>query len=224
MVEMIKDFEIEMDRGEVCRFLGYQKDKGPNSTISSLIDEGMDQAYALIEPMCFYHLADIRRIRYHRIFMEDSLIITSEVLSQVLSRCEQVAIFVANIGRCLEESVSQLMNEGHMLKAAILDAIGSEAAEKTACYFQDEIREFANSTGAETTLRYSPGYCDWDITQQRVIFEAMDSAPMGVTLTEECLMVPRKSVSGVIGLGQFERSVAFSPCLLCDKWDCSSRR
>ena len=225
MVKAIKGFEIEIDKDEVCRCLGYRRDQGPSSSISSLIDKEIEEAYALIQTSCFYHLMDIRQVRRPRVILEDGLVITSDVLSRVLSCCQQAAIFLANIGRGLEVRVSQLMNEGQMLKASILDAIGSEAAEKTVCYLQDKVRELANSNGVEITLRYSPGYCDWDITQQRVLFQAMNSAPLGMSLTEECLMVPRKSVSGIIGLGRFEkRRLTSSPCRFCTKTDCQSRR
>ncbi|MFQ5925633.1 MAG: hypothetical protein ACE5IE_06525, partial [Dehalococcoidia bacterium] len=162
MVKAIKDFEIEIDRDEVCRCLGYRRDQGPNSSISSLIGEEIDKAYELIRPSCFYQLMEVRQVRRPRVILEDGLVITSEVLSRVLSRCQQVAFFLVNIGQSLEERVAQLMNEGQMLKATILDAIGSEAAEKTACYLEDKVRELATSNGAEITLRYSPGYCDWD--------------------------------------------------------------
>ena len=225
MVKAIKDIEIEIDKDEVCRYLGYRKDLGPNSSISSLIDEEMDEAYVLIQPLCFYQLMDIRRIRQPWVVLEDGLTITSDVLSRVLARCHQVAIFVASIGCDLEERVAQLMKDGQMLMATILDAIGSEAAEKTACYLQDKVQEVATSNGLDITLRYSPGYCDWDITQQRVLFEAMDSSPLGVSLSEECLMMPRKSVSGIIGVSRFKRyQLRYSPCRFCPKTDCQSRR
>ena len=225
MVKTLRRVEIEIDKDEVCRYLGYGKDQGPTSSISSLIDEEIEEAYNLIEPLCFYQLVDIKRVRNPWVILEDGSRITSEVLSRVLSRCRQVAIFVANIGRSLEERVAQLMKEGQILRATILDAVGSEVAEKTACYLQDKVRELAISDGSEVTLRYSPGYCDWDITQQRVLFQAMNSAPLGVNLTEECLMVPRKSVSGLIGLGHFEKwQLRYSPCRFCTQMDCQSRR
>ncbi len=225
MVKAINDFEIEIDKDEVCRYLGYRKDQGPRSSISSLIDEEIDDAYELIQPSCFYQLMDIKRVRRPRVILEDSLTITSEVLSRVLGHCHRVAIFLTTIGQGLENKVAELMAEGQMLKATVFDAVGSEAAEKTVCYLQERIGELANSDGSETTLCYSPGYCDWDITQQRVLFQAMNSAPLTVDLTEECLMVPRKSVSGIIGLGRFQkRGVRYSPCRHCTQMDCPSRR
>ena len=225
MVKASKDIDIEIDKNEVCRYLGYQKDQEPRSSISSLIDEGIEDAYSLIQPFYFYQVMDIKRIRQPRIVLEDGLTVTSYVLSRVFSRCQHVAVFVASIGRELEEGVAQLMNGGKILKATILDAIGSETVEKTVYHLQDRVQEFANSEGTEITLRYSPGYCDWDITQQRILFQAMDSVPIGISLTEECLMIPRKSVSGIIGLGNFKRrSVKLSPCRFCIKTDCQSRR
>jgi len=225
MVKTLRHVEIEIDKDEVCRYLGYGKDQGPNSSISSLIDEEIEEAYGLIQPSCFYQLVDIKRVRKPRVILEDGSSITSKVLSRVLSRCYQVSIFVVNIGQDLEEKVAQLTRERQILRATILDAIGSESAEKTACCLQDEVQELANSNGAEITFRYSPGYCDWDIKQQRVLFQAMNSAPLGVNLTEECLMVPRKSVSGIIGLGHFKNwYLRYSPCRLCTQTDCQCRR
>jgi hypothetical protein len=227
MIKAIKDFKVEIDKGRVCRNLGYENGHGPSPSISSLIDEEIDEAYSLIQPSCFYRIMDISRIRRPRVTLLNgtTFSITSEVLSWVLYPCKKAVIFVASIGQGLEERAKQVMDEGHLLKATLLDAIGSEATEKVACHLQERVRELANLDEAEITLRYSPGYCDWNITQQRVLFQAMDSASIGVELTEECLMVPRKSVSGIIGLGWGEkRRLRLSPCQFCTRQDCQNRR
>jgi len=225
MVEAMKGFEIEIDKDEVCRYLGYRNGHRPNSPISSVVDEEIGEAYELIQPWSCYQIMNIERIRQPRIILEDGLTMTSAVLSRILYPCHRIAIFLATIGQKLEGRVTQLMDEEQMLRAMVLDAAGSEAAEKTVYYLQEKIRQIAAAEGAEITRRYSPGYCDWDITQQRVLFEAMDSTPLTLNLTEECLMMPRKSISGVIGLGQFEKSrYKPSPCRLCTMVDCQIRR
>ena len=222
-----KSFEIEIDRGKVCHSLGYGNGHGPSLSISSLIDEEIEEAYDFIEPFYFYQLMDIKRIRRPRVTLENgtTISLSSEVLSWVLYPCQQAVIFVSSIGHGLEERVSQLMKEGQIVKPTILDAIGSEAAEKTACYLQETVRELATSNDAGITLRYSPGYCDWDITQQRILFDVLDPVPMEVSLSKDCLMVPRKSISGIIGLGWGEkRRLRLSPCRFCTKQDCKNRR
>jgi hypothetical protein len=170
---------------------------------------------------------DIKRIRRPKLTLVNgtNITLTSEVLSWALYPCRQAVIFVASIGPALEERVAHLMKEGQSGKAVILDAIGSEATEKTVCQLQDRVRQIAKLDDAETTLRYSPGYCDWDISQQKLLFGAMDSAPIKVRLSDECLMTPRKSVSGIIGLGWDEKTrLKLSPCRFCTRQDCKNRR
>jgi len=227
MVDSMKDFQVELDKERVYRILGYSNGHKPKHSIRSLMDTELAEAYDLIHPSCSYQIMDIKRIRRPRVNLVNgtNITLTSEVLSWALYPCEQAVIFVASIGQALEERVALLMAEGQSGKAVILDAIGSEATEKTVCYLQDQIREVAKFDDGETTLRYSPGYCDWDITQQEVLFKAMDSIPMQVSLSDECLMTPRKSVSGIIGLGWSEKPrMRLSPCRFCTRQDCKNRR
>jgi hypothetical protein len=105
----------------------------------------------------------------------------------------------------------------------VLDAVGSEAVEEVTCLLEGRLRERAMAGDAKISLRYSPGYCDWDITQQKALFRAFDGNSLRVKLTEGCLMIPRKSVSGIIGIG-LDHSITLSPCLSCNKKDCPSRR
>jgi hypothetical protein len=50
-------------------------------------------------------------------------------------------------------------------------------------------------------LRYSPGYCGWHLSGQRALFAALQPEEIGITLRESMLMVPLKSMSGVIVAG-----------------------
>ncbi len=227
MVEAITDFDIQIDKDKVCHLLGYRRGRRPKASISSLIDEKINKASDLIQPSCFYQFMDIKEVISPRVVLENGIrvTVTSNILSWALAPCQKVAVFVSSIGNHLESRVTQLMEEGEVLKGAILDAIGSLAADNAASCLQDKVQEMANSEGAEITLRYSPGYCDWDITEQRAIFEVMDSTQTGIELSEDCLMTPRKSISGLIGLGWGDRNrIRFTPCRFCTRKDCPSRR
>ncbi len=134
-------------------------------------------------------------------------------------------MFVVTIGNLLEEATCQLAEDGCILQATVLDAIGSNAAEKVANSVQDKISKVANEQGLCISQRFSPGYCDWDIGQQRMLFRALSNDSAGVRLTEGCLMLPRKSISGIIGIGSFESNVEnYNPCNPCKKQDCPGRR
>jgi hypothetical protein len=72
------------------------------------------------------------------------------------------------------------------------------------------------------------GYCDWSLREQTAVFNQFeDSKSLGVTLSDSCLMTPRKSVSGVFGIipKNGNQTIAdYNPCTNCSKTDCIARR
>ena len=79
--------------------------------------------------------------------------------------------------------------------------------------------------GLRISLPFSPGYCGWEVGRQKVVFRAVGSNSTGVHLTEGCMMVLRKSISGIIAIGLCNDSVEhYNPCKTCDKYDCEGRR
>jgi hypothetical protein len=223
MTQALSVINVAIDKSEVCRYLGYINGQRPTASISSLIDGQIEEAYRLIEPSYSYAIKKVRGVEGPNIFIEGFVKFRSNIVGRILSKCHEAAIFLATIGSGIDERVAQLMKEGEVLKAVVLDAVGSEAVEKVTCWLERSVKEMAAASDAEASLRYSPGYCDWDIKQQKVLFAALDGDLAGVELTEDCLMIPRKSVSGIIGIG-FDRAITASPCLSCPKKDCPNRR
>ena len=111
-----------------------------------------------------------------------------------------------------------------IVPATILDAIGSGAAEKLAAIVEDEIRQKANAEDRVISRRFSPGYCDWNVSQQRVLFDMLGDDTAGVELTANMLMTPQKSVSGIIGIGYDNEITKYNPCTTCRRQDCPGRR
>lgn len=227
MLEAVGEFEIELKKEDVCQVLGYRHGGEPTGSISSLIDDELREAHQLVEASSFYQLMDVEEISPPTVVLGNGIRIsvTGEILSRVLSPCQMATVFVSSIGLPLENRVAELLEEGELLRGYILDAIGSTAANAAASYLRERIRDLASAEGAEITFRLSPGHCDWDITEQKVLFEVIDSAKTGVELSDDCLMTPRKSVSGLIGLGWGDReTIRLAPCHYCTKKDCPNRR
>jgi hypothetical protein len=190
-----------------------------------LVDEYLENANHLVDVSYSYIIRDVEWAHGSIAFIEDSIIFKSQVVAQLLERCEKVAVFALTIGNHLEEMVCLLAKERLLLQASVLDAIGSVATEKVADSVQDRISEVASANGLCTSRRFSPGYCDWNVGQQRMLFKAMNGNSAGVRLTEGCLMLPQKSISGIIGIGSDNGSVeSYNPCNTCKKQDCPGRR
>ncbi|MCL0050419.1 hypothetical protein M1N22_00980 [Dehalococcoidia bacterium] len=214
-----------IDKKSVCRHMGYGADCDPSPRISSLIDEYAENAHHLIEPSYSYHIRDVELVESPAVFVEGSIVFRSQVIARLLGQCHKVAMFVVTIGDYLEEMVAWLARHNNIVQSALLDAIGSDAVERVADSVQGKIEKLAHEQGLVTSRRFSPGYCDWDIRQQKVLFRAVNANLAGVHLTDRCLMIPQKSISGIIGLGPSRDSVEkYNPCKTCDKLDCCGRR
>ena len=76
--------------------------------------------------------------------------------------------------------------------------------------------------GLKITNRYSPGYCNWPVSDQQILFLLLPEKFCGVTLTGSSLMIPIKSVSGVIGIGASVKMKEYT-CDTCGMKDCTYR-
>lgn len=146
------------------------------------------------------------------------------IIARQLRGSEAFAFFVATAGVMFENIQHRLMAENDMVKVFVADAMGSVIAEKTADCMEAELRSYIADRGWLHTNRFSPGYCGWHVSQQQRLFSLFPvKNPCGVSLTDSSLMLPIKSVSGVIGLGKSVRKLEYT-CGICDYKMCYKRR
>ena len=214
---------IDIDSQQVLHNMGYGADCEPAARIASLVDEYVENVHQLIDPAYSYLIRDIELVYGSGAVIEGWITFGSGVVAGLLEQCEKIVVFVVTIGNYLEEMVGQLAEDGMILDATVLDAIGSSAVERVADFVQDRIKAIADAEGLYTSQRFSPGYCDWDVEQQRMVFQVMNLDTAGVYLTEGCLMLPQKSLSGIIGIGPCGVE-NYNPCKTCDKADCPGRK
>ncbi|MEE8471151.1 MAG: vitamin B12 dependent-methionine synthase activation domain-containing protein [Dehalococcoidia bacterium] len=217
--------DIGIDTKNVCRYLGYSSRSRPSARVLDLIDGYMENARSFIDPSYSYVIRNVKQVRQSYVLVDGPIVFQSVVIARLLRECSKVAVLVATIGSRLEEKVRQLARDGLMLQASVLDAVGSEAVEKVADLVQCAIEERANAEGLVSGRRFCPGYCDWDISQQPMVFRAVKGDSIGVHLTESCLMIPQKSISGIVGIGLSDGNLKdYNPCKACSKTDCLGRR
>ena len=118
------------------------------------------------------------------------------------------------------------MKQKRLSDAYIDDAIGSAAVEATVEDFQNKVDKAVKEKNERTTLRFSPGYCDWKINEQKKVFSVLKNDLIDVALSESYLMAPRKTVSGVFGIGSSDLADKdeTNPCRLCGMKTCVARR
>lgn len=157
------------------------------------------------------------------------------ILSQ-LRNSEALCYFVATAGCEFEEYQHKLMLQGDMVKVYLANEIGSMIAERTADKMEELLQAQLTPKGLNRTNRFSPGYCGWHVSEQPLLFELFDQnhkktddtpqplpEPCGIHLTDSCLMLPIKSVSGIIGIGHNVKKLDYT-CGICKLDSCYKRK
>ena len=141
------------------------------------------------------------------------------VISPVIAGGEYQCLFVATAGAEFQQWMEEEAHSGDILREFVSNNIGSEIAEATARVAIDELSAECAAKGLSVGNSYSPGYCGWRLTDQKAIFSVMPSGPCGIRLTDSCLMIPIKSVSGVLPVGKDVVKKMYS-CAVCERTDC----
>lgn len=152
--------------------------------------------------------------------------VTFQVGSQVcgyLKETTEAALFLCTAGALFSDEAHALNAAGDFLEAYIIDAIGSLTVERAMDRIHELLAQEQAARGLKITNRYSPGYCNWPLVDQRALFGFVGENPTGIVLSQSCLMHPIKSVSGVIGIGEKARRRAYG-CLICQNKTCIYRR
>lgn len=147
----------------------------------------------------------------------DGITFTSRVLSVNLADTYRVFPYVITCG---EELAAWAKNQQDMLDNYYADTITEMILKNTRQTFFEQLDEH---WGLESTANMNPGsLADWPITEQRPLFKLIGDveALIGVKLTESCLMVPIKSVSGI----HFPKQGSWENCQLCPRENCPGRK
>ncbi len=217
--------QLDIDKQQILSNIGYCDDYQPSARINSLVNDYIENYHDFLAPSYSYVVKGIMSVKGALTTLEDSITLESKVIARLLEQCKRAAIFALTIGNHLEEMVAYLAENGLVLQATVLDAIGSGAAEQFAVSVEDRIRKMAEAQGLVASERFSPGYCDWELSQQKMVFRALNGNSAGVRLTKGCLMLPQKSISGIIGIGPVNSNIEnYNPCQTCIEKDCPGRR
>jgi hypothetical protein len=221
IVPTIEELKIESDY--ILRGLGMSR-ADADEYLLSLIDELISKCIHLAEPCSQFVVYDSISFDHdkHTIAIEELIFETGRIVTNSLKNSISIALFSATCGDKIETWSKQLMKEGHGLEGLIVDLIGSEMAEAIVEYLHHSIETEVLKSGNKVSNRYSPGYCNWPVTDQQKLFALLKGNDCGITLTESSLMLPIKSVSGMIGIGPSLKKAAYK-CKVCPDMKCIMR-
>lgn len=211
-VEMIDPVPVILEPGRIAERLRF----GRIPTGSWSADDLAAQSASLIRARAVFDVAYVGESRDGRIQVSGVTFVSS-VLRTNLDGANKVFPYVITIGPELERAAAE---QGDLLKQYYLEEIANYALEQAADWLA---RHFEERYGVGALSSLSPGSLeDWPITEQAKLFSIFGDTEklVGVRLTESMLMIPRKSISGIL----FPSEEGFTACQLCERENCPGRK
>lgn len=205
-VSVLTNIPFEINEERVLRELRIPAKKKlieiEEKNLGRELKRAIDTAYGLIHGKACYSTFRVKGIRDNKVILDkNNFLIKGTQIAKILKNCEFCSIFVATIGHELENSVSKLTIDDPA-RAFYLEYIANWMAEYMAKTVNNRISQEIVKAGFIPKKRYSAGYGDWPISSQRGILELIEAKRIGVSLSEAYLMIPRKSISALIGWGK----------------------
>ena len=212
-MEVLRDIPVDLALGKLLKRMRLREN---SPYIEKIAGELLDITRPIARPKAVYEVGYIENKN------EDSLDIAggrfkSRLLRINLDKVARVFPYIATCGTELEEIV---IPDGDFMRSYCLDVIKETALRSAISYLEGHLKR---SYALGQVSRMNPGSLpSWPITQQKELFSLFGNVEelIGVKLTENCLMIPVKSVSGIF----FPTEVKFESCQLCSREVCAERR
>lgn len=210
--------EVPVDVRDVYELMGYGNHI-PSPDIVGMVDEMLEELKTICRPHSGYILVEGEHVDRESIKIDNTILRPGKIITFALRGSEQYALFTATIGAEFDQWFSKLKAEDDIVKLFVSNTLGSVLAESVVSCLMARLEETARQEGLSVTNNYSPGYCDWLLVEQQKIFSLLPVSETRIKLTDSSLMLPIKSVSGIVGIGANVKKRAYS-CAVCNMTNC----
>ncbi|MBU5438907.1 methionine synthase [Tissierella sp. MSJ-40] len=215
---------LYINKKEVLRYLGY-KNQILDQTTKILIEECIDEIRHLVSKRYIYRILDISRKESKIILSQYILELEGKDINRHLEGAESCVLMAVTLGNYVDTRI-RYYEKFDMTKALILDACATTAVEQVCDEACEEIESKVNQQGKKLTPRYSPGYGDLPIEIQQKFISILEAdKTIGLTTSSHNILIPRKSVTAIMGIVDENQKIEKRTCLNCNKFsDCIARK
>ena len=201
---ILRDWRNRLDVDCVLRGQGADPAviRSRSPVVIKFAERALAEGMPLLSPIVIYRRLAVESVRHERIALRGGGFLTGKLVAEHLAAAQEIVAIAATIGEGLEDRISQVLKRDTMYALA-LDGFGTAAIETLAVVTCRHFSEVAAGEGMSTTIPLGPGMIGWPIeVGQKEFFALLDTDKVGLKLTSSGLMVPRKSLSMVVGLGR----------------------
>jgi len=216
--------DLFIDKDRIFQLLGFDLDDAPEPfpQIFGTLVRDADMLASITGGISIQNNIQVLQ-KEKKIIVDDVEFNIGSSIVDSLRNATSIAFFVCTAGPGIENKAMKLMSEDKQVEGYMLDMIGSEVVEAAVDKIHKLVGEEMQEIGLGITNRFSPGYCDWGVSEQKKLFNFFPKEFCGIKLHESSLMTPIKSISGIIGIGPDIEIKGYN-CQYCELENCIYRK
>lgn len=126
--------------------------------------------------------------------------ITSGLLYSLLSESDEILVCAATAGEKIINEIKSCA-KSDLTRAVIFDAVASEMTDASFEWMINYYNRQLSRAGKRLTdKRISCGYADFAIENQKKIYDLLKLDKIGISITQQFMLVPEKSATAVLGV------------------------
>ena len=201
----------ELNVDEVLRYMGCPPEHADEG-LRALAGQACGQILREATPRWAWRCFDLS-FEPEGVRLSCGLLLPGEDLKRHLEGCTRAALFCATLGVRAEALIRRVQSVD-MLQSLALDCAADAAVEQVCDRIETELQ--GKFPGCFFPFRYSPGYGDLPITLQGELLNLLDAPRrVGLTASASHILIPRKSVTAILGVADRPISQSVRSCLSC---------
>ena len=135
------------------------------------------------------------------ITLSENLTFSSKKLSALLKDCPEAVLMGATAGSAIMDAIREKTRRDDLTAAVVYDATASEMVDATLDWIMDYLNQQVRREGKKLLpRRFSAGYADFKLENQKMIYEKLQMDKIGVTINSGFILLPEKSVTAISGI------------------------
>jgi hypothetical protein len=187
---------------KIYRRLGYKKSTTKlSSSQQKETVRLIDEAVLMISLQGSILRTTINKNDGTEIVLAADLTFSSEKLATFLKDCSEAVLMGATAGSAIMDTIGAKTNQGNLAAAVVYDATASEMADAALDWIMDYLNQQLRREGKRLLpRRFSAGYADFKLENQKNIYEKLQMGKIGVTINTGFILMPEKSVTAISGI------------------------
>ena len=153
------------------------------------------KAYSLCVPQGRWKLKAVKYVGENGILLSNAVFLCGSRFASMAKNAAFIWFAAVTVG---EKVVVERDRQQNVSDSVVYDAVAGEMADST----MDMMQKMASAELARIGMvldknRYSPGYGDMLLEEQKLMFSVLNMSEMNLKLTDSCFIGPEKSVTAV---------------------------